>query len=107
MIKYNIIVCRYDKMLVNVAAYVIPDSVCVCVCVWCAGQDYTISVLLTTAISLCQIFLSNSYRLFVAYEKCGKKRGWKGRWLLSSAGLTLTLLKTSSYYATDELFCVN
>ena len=37
MIKYNIIVCRYDKMLVNVAAYVIPDSVCVCVCVCVYG----------------------------------------------------------------------
>jgi hypothetical protein len=24
MIKYNIVVCRYDKILVNVAAYVIP-----------------------------------------------------------------------------------
>ena len=25
--------CCYDKILVNVAAYVIPGSVCVCVCV--------------------------------------------------------------------------
>jgi len=40
MIKYNIVVCSYDKMLVNVAAYVIPGvcgvivcGVCVCVCV--------------------------------------------------------------------------
>jgi len=24
MIKYNIVVCCYDKILVNVAAYVIP-----------------------------------------------------------------------------------
>jgi len=24
MIKYNIVVCRYDKILVSVAAYVIP-----------------------------------------------------------------------------------
>jgi len=24
MIKYNIVVCRYDKFLVNVAAYVTP-----------------------------------------------------------------------------------
>jgi len=37
MIEYNIVVCCYDKMLVNVAAYVIPGyvCVCVCVCVWC------------------------------------------------------------------------
>jgi hypothetical protein len=32
MIKYNLIMCCYDKNLVNVAAYVIPGSVCVCVC---------------------------------------------------------------------------
>ena len=32
MIKYNIIVC-YDKMLVNVAVYIIPGCLCVCVCV--------------------------------------------------------------------------
>jgi len=25
--------CCYDKILVNVAGYVIPGSVCVCVCV--------------------------------------------------------------------------
>ena len=35
MIKYNIVVCCYDKILVNVAAYVIPGKVCV----WCAGQE--------------------------------------------------------------------
>jgi hypothetical protein len=29
MIKYNIFVCRYDKILVNVAAYVISGLVCV------------------------------------------------------------------------------
>jgi len=29
MIKYNIVVYRYDKILVNVAAYVIPAQVCV------------------------------------------------------------------------------
>jgi hypothetical protein len=29
MIKYNIEVVHYDKMLVNVAAYVIPGWVCV------------------------------------------------------------------------------
>jgi len=33
MIKYNIVVCCYDKMLVNVAVYVITGYVCVCVCV--------------------------------------------------------------------------
>ena len=33
MIKYNIVVSCYDKMLVNAAAYVIPGLVCVCV--WC------------------------------------------------------------------------
>jgi hypothetical protein len=40
MVKYNIAVCRHDKSLVNVAAYVIPGQVCVvclfvfvCVCV--------------------------------------------------------------------------
>jgi hypothetical protein len=31
--KYNIVVCCYDKVLLNVAAYVIPGWVCVCVCV--------------------------------------------------------------------------
>jgi hypothetical protein len=35
-IQYNIVVCCYDKMLVNVAAYVILVCVCVCVCV-CVG----------------------------------------------------------------------
>jgi hypothetical protein len=30
MIKYNIVVCYYNKILVNVAAYVIPGLVCVC-----------------------------------------------------------------------------
>ena len=37
MIKYSIVVCCYDKILVNVAAYVIVvRCVCVCVvCVWC------------------------------------------------------------------------
>jgi len=29
MIKYRVVVCRYDKMLVNVAAYVIPVYMCV------------------------------------------------------------------------------
>jgi len=33
MIKYNIVVFRYDKKLVNVVAYVIPGLVCVYVCV--------------------------------------------------------------------------
>jgi len=33
MMKYNIVMCCYDKILVNVAAYVIPGSACVCVCV--------------------------------------------------------------------------
>jgi hypothetical protein len=36
MIKYNIVVCCYDKMLVNVAAYVIQFMVS---SVWCAGQE--------------------------------------------------------------------
>jgi len=27
--------CCYDKIFVNVAAYVIPGCVCVCVCVFC------------------------------------------------------------------------
>ena len=31
MIKYNIVMCCCDKILVNVAAYVIPGKVCVCV----------------------------------------------------------------------------
>jgi len=41
MINYSIVMCCYDIMLVNVAAYVIPGWVCVCVCVcgvvcvWC------------------------------------------------------------------------
>ena len=33
MIKYDIVVCCYDKKLVNVAAYVTTGYVCVCVCV--------------------------------------------------------------------------
>ena len=33
MIKCNIVLCCYDKFLVNVAAYVILVQVCVCVCV--------------------------------------------------------------------------
>jgi hypothetical protein len=33
MIKYNIVKCCYDKILVNVAAYVIPGYMCVCLCV--------------------------------------------------------------------------
>ena len=33
MIKYNVVVCWYDKMLVNVAAYAISGLVCVSVCV--------------------------------------------------------------------------
>jgi hypothetical protein len=32
MIKYNVVVRCYDKILVNVAACVIPGYVCVCVC---------------------------------------------------------------------------
>jgi hypothetical protein len=35
MIKYNILVCCYDKALVNVTAYIIPGEVCVC----CAGEE--------------------------------------------------------------------
>ena len=37
MTKYNVVMCCYDKMLVYVAAYVIPGCVCVCVFVfgWC------------------------------------------------------------------------
>ena len=49
MIKYNIVVCCYDKMLVNVAAHVLLQTiiqkcgcirsswlgVCVCVCMVC------------------------------------------------------------------------
>ena len=45
MIKYSVVMCCNDKMLVNVAAYVIVCMVCVwcvygvcvcvCVCVWC------------------------------------------------------------------------
>ena len=31
MIKYNIVTCCYDKILVKVAAYVIPGQMCV----WC------------------------------------------------------------------------
>jgi len=31
--------CCYDKILVNVAAYVIPGSVCVCVCVCVCKQE--------------------------------------------------------------------
>jgi hypothetical protein len=27
MIKYNMVVCRYDKILVNVAVYIIPGYV--------------------------------------------------------------------------------
>ena len=30
MIQYNIVVCWYDKILVNVGACVIPSQVCVC-----------------------------------------------------------------------------
>ena len=33
MTKYNIVMCCYDKIMVNMAAYVIPGQVCVCVCV--------------------------------------------------------------------------
>jgi len=33
MIKYNIVVCCYDTVLVNVVAFVIPGYKCVCVCV--------------------------------------------------------------------------
>jgi len=57
MIKYNIVLCCYDKILVNVTACVIPGYVCmcvyvcVCVCVWCGGnrnrkQDKSTYVLL-------------------------------------------------------------
>jgi hypothetical protein len=38
MTKYDVVMCCcYDKILVNVAAYVISGfvCVCVCVCVWC------------------------------------------------------------------------
>jgi len=28
MIKYNIVVCCYDKLLVNVAAYLVPGYLC-------------------------------------------------------------------------------
>jgi hypothetical protein len=31
--------CCYDKMLVNVAVYVIPGYVCVCVCVCARGVN--------------------------------------------------------------------
>ena len=34
MIKYNIIMCCYDKILVYVAAYIIQGQVCVFVCVF-------------------------------------------------------------------------
>ena len=33
--KYNIVVCCYDKMLVNVATYVIPGEMCV----WCGAEQ--------------------------------------------------------------------
>jgi len=39
MIQYNIVVCCYDKILVNVAAYVIMIR-CVCVCVCCGVITY-------------------------------------------------------------------
>jgi len=43
MIKYNVVMCCYDKILVNVAAYVIVCyvwvCVCVCVCVFGAVQS--------------------------------------------------------------------
>jgi len=32
MIKYNVVVCCYDKILVNVAVYVITGYVFACVC---------------------------------------------------------------------------
>ena len=35
--KYNVVLCCYDKMLVNVAVYVITGYVCM----WCVGQDLT------------------------------------------------------------------
>ena len=37
--KYNVVMCCYDKILVNVAAYVIPSYVCVCV--WCGDRVST------------------------------------------------------------------
>jgi hypothetical protein len=32
MIEYNVVMCCYDKISVNVATYVISGEVCVCVC---------------------------------------------------------------------------
>jgi hypothetical protein len=40
MIKYNIVVCGYGEMLVNVAEYVIHVR-CVCVCVCCGVNRNT------------------------------------------------------------------
>jgi hypothetical protein len=49
MIKYNIRVCSYDKLLVNVATCVISIYMCacmhacarcLCVCVWVGGGRY-------------------------------------------------------------------
>jgi len=39
MTKYNVVMCCYDKILINVAAYVIPGLVCVCVCVERSKQE--------------------------------------------------------------------
>jgi len=38
MIEYNIVVCCCYKILVNVAAYVIPGLVCV----WCGVNFFTL-----------------------------------------------------------------
>jgi len=38
MAKHNAVMCCYDKILIYVAAYVIPGYVCVCVCV-CVVQS--------------------------------------------------------------------
>jgi hypothetical protein len=39
MIKYDVVICCYNKILVNVAPYVILGYVCVCVCVCVCGAE--------------------------------------------------------------------
>jgi len=76
MIKYNLVICCYDKVLVNVAAYVIlAKCVCVCVCVcvhvcvcvcvhvcvWCGVNRKRFCLLRTTHTHLTRITFSATF----------------------------------------------
>jgi hypothetical protein len=75
---YNLVICYYDKILVNVAAYVIPGvCVCVCVCVFVVKRKQEVEVVICWYIRNIYFSLSVSVKKlysFVVYSLCAKNR---------------------------------